>query len=115
MSPKRQGRISPLMAPDQSILDEPAAEIGDTVRLGVTHLVGLGVVFVGDIQRGDRNHVLARALQVGDNSVKPGCPASVDRTASNLSLTKLRIGSTERKLAVIFNSPASPMAVRAPI
>ena len=49
-----------VMAPDQSIPDETAAEIGDTVRFGVTQLVGLGVVFVGDIQRGDRDHVPLR-------------------------------------------------------
>ena len=49
-----------IVAPDQSILDETAAEIGDTVRLGVTQLVGLGVVFVGDIQRGDRDRVSLR-------------------------------------------------------
>ena len=53
MSPKRQGRISPLWPLTIRFLDETAAEISDTVRFGVTQLVGLGVVFVGDVQRGD--------------------------------------------------------------
>jgi hypothetical protein len=102
-----------ILIPDQSISDETAAEIGHAVRFGGAYLVGAGVVPVGDIQRGDRNYP-RRALQVGDNSAKPGCPMAVDKMAWNLSLTKLIIGSTDRKFAVIFNSPSSPMAVRAP-
>ena len=46
----------------------------------------------------------APAGWIGDSSEKPGCPAVSDNTCSNCSFTKLRIGSTERKFAVIFRS-----------
>jgi hypothetical protein len=52
-------------------------------------------------------------LRVDDNAVKPGCPAASDRAAANFAFTRSRMGSTERKLAVIFTSASLPIASRA--
>ena len=87
-----------VMAPDQSILDETAAEIGDTVRLGVTQLVGLGVVFIGDIQRGDRDRVSLRLTgrrQLGEAGLsglgrQDGFELVVDEAKDRLDRSEVR-------------------------
>ena len=52
-------------------------------------------------------------LWMDESSLKPGCPAASESTCSKRWFTNDRIGSTERKLAVIWRRSALPIAVRA--
>lgn len=64
-----------ILVPDQSISDETAAEFGHAVRFGVAHLVGLGVVSIGDIQRDDCGHTPLRLTgrrQLGEARLSRG-------------------------------------------
>ena len=75
ISPNRHGRISPFRPLNKSIADESAAQVGYAFRLGVTDRVGLSVVAVGDVQRGDGDHArlcLTGRQQLGEARLSGG-------------------------------------------
>jgi hypothetical protein len=87
-----------ILAPDRSISDEAAAEIGDAVRFSVAHLVGVDVVPVGNIQRGDCDHTrlrLAGRRQLGEaglsrSSRQYGLELVIDEAQNRLDRTEVR-------------------------